>query len=121
MADIDEMATKEDGADTVVDSEETPAKETPKKAAAKSAKAPKVKDSKSKKAKANIFVRGWRGIQKFWKEYVSELKKVSWMSWKDVKKNTLLVVCAVVAFSIAIGLVDTAFGEIVEGIAGMVG
>jgi len=43
------------------------------------------------------------------------------MSWKDVKKNTLLVVCAVVAFSVAIAVVDTVFGEIIKGIAGLVG
>jgi preprotein translocase subunit SecE len=86
-----------------------------------SAKTPKVKESKPKKAKVNIFVRFGRRVKKFWKEYVSELKKVVWMSWKDVKKNTLLVVCAVIVFSIAIGLVDTAFGEIIEGIAGLVG
>ncbi len=81
----------------------------------------KVKESKSKKTKANIFVRAARRIKKFWKEYWSELKKVSWMSWKDVRKSTLLVSVTVVAFSVAIGLVDTAFGEIIDGIAGMVG
>ncbi len=85
-------------------------------------KASKVKESKNKKAKkANIFVRMWRKIKKFWKEYLSELKKVSWMSWKDVKKNTLLVVCAVIVFSVSIGLIDTAFGEIIAGVAGLVG
>ncbi len=85
------------------------------------AKAPKVKESKSKKAKANIFVRAARRIKKFWKEYWSELKKVSWMSWKDIRKNTALVAVTVVAFSVAIGLIDTAFGTIIEGLAGMVG
>ncbi len=87
------------------------------------AKATKVKESKSKskKTKPNIFVRAWRRIKKFWKEYWSELKKVSWMSWKDVRKNTLLVAVTVAVFSVSIGLVDTAFGEIIDGIAGMVG
>ncbi len=86
-----------------------------------SAKASKVKESKQKKTKPNIFVRVARRIKKFWKEYFSELKKVSWMSWKDIRKNTLLVSVAVIAFSVAIGLVDTAFGEIIDGIAGLVG
>lgn len=90
-------------------------------AEAESAKSPKVKESKPKKAKANIFVRIGRRLKKFWKEYTSELKKVVWMPWKDVKKHTLLVVCAVIVFSIAIGIVDTAFGEIIKGLAGMVG
>ena len=76
----------------------------------------------AKKAKKpNFFVRLGGRIKKFWKEYISELKKVSWMSWKDVKKNTLLVVCAVVVFSVAIAVVDTVFGEIIKGIAGLVG
>ncbi len=76
---------------------------------------------KAKAKKPNFFVRLGGRIKKFWKEYISELKKVSWMSWKDVKKNTLLVVCAVVAFSAAIAVVDTVFGEIIKGIAGLVG
>ena len=76
---------------------------------------------KAKAKKPNFFVRLGSRIKKFWKEYISELKKVSWMSWKDVKKNTLLVVCAVVVFSVAIAVVDTVFGEIIKGIAGLVG
>ena len=76
---------------------------------------------KVKVKKPNFFVRLGGRIKKFWKEYVSELKKVSWMSWKDVKKNTLLVVCAVVVFSVAIAVIDTVFGEIIKGIAGLVG
>lgn len=76
---------------------------------------------KAKAKKPNFFVRLGGRIKKFWKEYVSELKKVSWMSWKDVKKNTLLVVCAVVVFSVAIAVIDTVFGEIIKGIAGLVG
>lgn len=76
---------------------------------------------KAKTKKPNIFARLGARIKKFWKEYISELKKVSWMSWKDVKKNTLLVVCAVVVFSVAIAVVDTVFGEIIKGIAGLVG
>lgn len=76
---------------------------------------------KAKAKKPNFFVRFGGRIKKFWKEYISELKKVSWMSWKDVKKNTLLVVCAVVVFSVAIAVVDTVFGEIIKGIAGLVG
>ena len=84
-------------------------------------KKPKAKDSKPKKAKANIFVRFGRAVKKFWKEYVSELKKVAWMSWKDIKKNALLVIVTVAVFSVAIALVDTALGEIINGLSGLVG
>ncbi len=81
-------------------------------------------ESKSKKPaskKANFFVRAGRRIKKFWKEYVSELRKVSWMSWKDVRKNTLLVLLSVLTFGVAIGIVDATFGEILSGFAGLIG
>ena len=87
----------------------------------KTSSAPKAKESKPKNKKANIFVRFGRGVKKFWKEYVSELKKVAWMSWKDIKKNTLLVVVAVTIFSVAIAIVDTCLGEIIDGLSGLVG
>ena len=74
-----------------------------------------------KNKKPNFFVRTWAKMKKFFKEYVSELKKVSWMSWKDVKKNCLLVLCTIVAFAIAIGVVDATFGEILTGFAGLIG
>lgn len=91
-------------------------------ASVKAPETPKAdKPKKTKPKKPNIFVRIGARMKKFWKEYVSELKKVSWMSWKDVKKNTVLVVCAVIAFSVAIAVVDTVFGQIIEGVAGMVG
>lgn len=85
------------------------------------ASAQKPVKKKAKAKKPNIFVRMGVRIKKFWKEYISELKKVSWMPWKDVRKNTLLVVCAVVVFSAAIAVVDTVFGEIIKGVAGLVG
>ena len=109
MADIEKGTT-----------EEVPATETP---SAETSGAGKAKDkkAKAKNKKPNIFVRMGRRIKKFWKEYLSELKKVAWMSWKDVRKNTLLVVCAVIVFSLAIAVVDTVFGQIIEGIAGLVG
>lgn len=81
----------------------------------------KAKASKPKSDKPNFFVRTGRKIKKFWKEYASELKKVAWMSWKDVKKNTLLVICSIVAFGVAIGVIDLTFGEIITGFAGLIG
>jgi len=79
------------------------------------------KKVKAKNAKPNFFVRFGRRAKRFWKEYVSELKKVVWMSWKDVRKNTLLVVSATVLFSVAIGVVDTTFREIFKGLADLIG
>ena len=60
-------------------------------------------------------------IAKFFKDYKSELKKIVWMPWKDVKKNTILVLAATVAVGVMIGIVDFVFSEILGGIAGLVG
>lgn len=71
--------------------------------------------------KPNFFVRMGKRIAKAWREYVSEMKKVVWMSGKDVKKNTILVVVTVLALGLAIGIVDYVFSTIIEGFAGMIG
>ena len=80
--------------------------------------APKKKD---KAKKPNFFVRIGRRLKKLWSDYKSEMKKVVWMPWKDVKKNTILVLSAVLALGIVIGIVDFVFSEILGGIAGLVG
>ena len=79
---------------------------------------PKKKDAAKK---PNLFVRIGRRLKKFWGDYKSEMKKVVWMPWKDVKKNTVLVLAAVVSLGLVIGLVDFVFSEILGGIAGLVG
>ena len=43
--------------------------------------------------------------------YKSELKKIVWSSKNDVKKNTIVVVVAVVAIAIVVGLLDFAFSK----------
>ena len=79
---------------------------------------PKKKDAAKK---PNLFVRIGRRLKKFWGDYKSEMKKVVWMPWKDVKKNTLLVLAATVALGLVIGLVDFVCSEILGGIAGLIG
>ncbi|MBQ4598800.1 MAG: preprotein translocase subunit SecE [Clostridia bacterium] len=49
-------------------------------------------------------------IAKFFRDYKSELKKITWCPFKSVKSNTVLVVGLVVALAIVIGLLDLAFG-----------
>lgn len=80
-----------------------------------------LKNKENGAKKPNFFVRIGKRIAKAWREYISEMKKVVWMSGKDVKKNTILVVVSVLALSIAIGLVDYVFSTIIEGFAGMIG
>ncbi len=45
-------------------------------------------------------------IVQFFKESVSELKKVSWPSREDVLASTKVVVVSVVIFAVVLGLVD---------------
>ena len=45
-------------------------------------------------------------IAKFFRDYKSELKKVTWCPFKSVKSNTALVVGIVAVFAIVIGLLD---------------
>ena len=49
-------------------------------------------------------------IAKFFRDYKSELKKITWCPFKSVKANTILVVGIVVVLAIAIYLLDLAFG-----------
>lgn len=78
---------------------ETPAKET---------KPAKVK-------KPNFFVRMWRGIVRMWKgsarfirDCISEMKKVTWLSRKETRKSSFVVLVVVIALSALIGIIDTA-------------
>ena len=49
-------------------------------------------------------------IVRFFKELKSELKKVVWPSKKQVIKNTLIVIAAVIIIGIVIWILDFAFG-----------
>ena len=80
--------------------------------------APKKKEAEKK---PNVFVRLGRRLKKMWGDYKSEMKKVVWMPWKDVKRDTRLVLFAVLALGVIIGIVDFVFSEIIGGIAGLVG
>ena len=48
-------------------------------------------------------------ITRFFKEVKSELKKVTWPSKKQVTKNTLVVIAAVVLIGIVIWVLDLIF------------
>ncbi len=86
----------------------------------KSAASAKKEKSASQK-KPGFFARIGRRIAKVWRDYISEMKKVVWMSGKDVKKSTVLVCAMVVSMGVAIGFVDFIFSEVIGGIAGLIG
>ncbi len=56
-------------------------------------------------------------INKFFKEYWSEIKKVSWLSPKETLKATGIVLVFIIAAAVAIGLLDFGFTKLVELLA----
>ena len=56
----------------------------------------------NKPAKASLKVR----VAKFFREYRSEIKKISWSKPSQTINNTWVVIVCSAAFAVAIGLVD---------------
>ena len=92
---------------------EVPAEETPVTPVQK----PKKEQKKNKQP--NGFVRLMKKCGKFFRDVLSELKKVVWTPKSEVKKSTIIVIVSVVAFAIAIGLIDLAGRTIVDTLAGL--
>ncbi len=44
--------------------------------------------------------------------YRSEMKKITWYSWKNVVRGTIFVLVSVVAIAIVVGLLDLVFFEL---------
>lgn len=65
-------------------------------------KQPEVKKTKKKEKKPGFFKRFGAKV----KDVFSELKKVSWPSFKTVVKKTAVVLVVVLAFLVVIGLFD---------------
>ena len=56
-------------------------------------------------------------ISKFFKEYLSEIKKVSWLSPKDTAKATGIVLVFLIVAAVAIGIMDLGFTQLVKLLA----
>ena len=50
-------------------------------------------------------------IKEAWRGFKSETKKIVWPTWKQVLKNTLVVLVIVLAFVVVIGILDYAFSH----------
>ena len=50
-------------------------------------------------------------VRKLFRSLKSETKKVVWMPWDQVRKNTIVVIIIVVIVAVAIGLLDFAFSK----------
>ncbi len=56
---------------------------------------------------------------KFFRGLKSECKKVSWFSWKNTWKGSLVVAAIAVTLAVVIGLLDTAFVEAIAALPGL--
>ena len=77
-------------------------------------------ENTKKEKKPNIFVRMFRGIAKFFRDCVSEGKKIVWMPWKDVWKNAVLVIVCAVVISLVIVLLDVGLYSVITLIKSLV-
>lgn len=120
MAEIEKEETmaEEEVVKTEAETKETPITEPEVPASEKKASKSKKKD---KDAKPNFFVRLGRRIAKFFRDYNSERKKITWKPWRDVCKSAGVVVVTVVVFSLAIYAIDSAFGNLFLWLAGIIG
>ena len=77
------------------------------------AKAKKEKPAKAKKEKKQ------GRVKKAWKGFRSELRNITWPTWKQVLKNSGIVVVIVLICAIAIGALDLAFREGFDALVGL--
>ena len=71
----------------------------------KKANNPETKTVKKKSDKPSL----WSRIKSFARSIKSEVKKISWSPWTDVRKNTLVVVVVIVVCAVALAIVDYVF------------
>lgn len=74
--------------------------------------AKKAKEKTAKKSKGNRFTRWLREMR-------SELKKVQWPTWKQVAKNTGIVILCVVVIGVFIWVFDALAHKIIEALIGL--
>ena len=56
-------------------------------------------------------------LKEAWRGFKSETKKIVWPSWKQVFKNTGIVLVIVIICAIVIGALDFAFSEGIRALA----
>ena len=71
----------------------------------KKANNPEAKKVKKKSDKPSL----WSRIKSFARSIKSEVKKISWSPWTDVRKNTFVVVVIIVVCAVALAIVDYVF------------
>jgi len=56
----------------------------------------------------------WTGIKNFFSEVITETKKVTWPTFKEVRDTTIVVIIAVFIFGVFLYLVDLALAAILK-------
>ncbi len=76
----------------------------------------KANNPETKKVKKSDKPSIWSRIAAFARSIKSEVKKISWSPWTEVRKNTLVVVVVIAICAIALAIVDYVF---LQGITGL--
>ena len=82
-------------------------------------KAPAAAEKQPKPAKKDKKPLGER-IGHFFRSYVSEIKKIVWCPWKQVRKNSLVVLAVVIACAIVICALDIVFSKALLGLGTLI-
>jgi len=53
-----------------------------------------------------------KNFKQFFREIISEVKKVSWPSVKELTSNTIAVVVLILIFTAIVGLIDLGLGQL---------
>ena len=59
-------------------------------------------------------------VKKFISDYKSELKKVTWSSKEDVRRNTITVIVVIVALVVVIAILDIIFSGGIEALSHLI-
>ncbi len=60
-------------------------------------------------------------VKKFFRDYKSELKKVVWSPWNDVKRNTVVVLVIALGSALLIGVLDFVFSKGIIALGTLIG
>ena len=82
-------------------------------------KAPEAAEKQHTPAKKDKKPFGER-VGHFFRSYVSEIKKIVWCPWKQVRKNSLVVLAVVIAVAIVICALDIAFSKALLGLGTLI-
>ena len=74
---------------------------------------------KKKQKQGNVFSRAGKRIAKWFRELVSEGKKVVWPTGKQVVNNTLVVIVCILLVGVFVWVLDIAFATIRDLLVGI--